>query len=124
MVVTVIIALLAMMASVPIRKARERAYTVATRSEINLAVKYIAMYEVEHGVFPADLAVVRNQGFDPSEQINFCTYNRVSVPEPGVSYVRIVAQHRGSRSIVERRYPTWQNTQETEVASLCTPLSF
>src|SRR5688500_7898094 len=124
MVVTVIIALLAMIASVPIRKARERAYITATRSEINTALKYIVMYEVEHGVFPADLTVVKNQGFDASGQINFCTYNRVSVPAPGVSYVQIIAQHRGSRTNVERRYPIWQSTQETEVASLCTPLSF
>jgi prepilin-type N-terminal cleavage/methylation domain-containing protein len=124
MVVTVIIAVLTVIASVPIRKARERAFITAARSEINTALKFIIMYEVENGVFPANLTIVKNQGFEASGEINFCTYNHVAVPAPGVSYVQIVAMHRGSRTSVETRYPVWPQTQETPVPSVCTPLAF
>ena len=124
MVVTVIIAVLTVIASVPIRKARERAYITAARSEINTAMKFIIMYEVANGVFPADMTVVKSQGFEASGEINFCTYNNVTVPAPGVSYVQIVAMHRGSRTSVESRYPVWQHPQETTVPNVCTPLAF
>ncbi len=125
MVVTVIIAILTMVASIPIRKARERAYISATRAEMNTALKFVVMYEAQTGQLPDNMTLIKNQGFESSGQIYFCAYNLVALPPPAVSYVQMVAMHRGSRTSVEKQFPIWQRTfRETEVNGACTPLSF
>jgi prepilin-type N-terminal cleavage/methylation domain-containing protein len=124
MVVTTIIGILALVASIPLRKARERAYVAATRGEINTLLKHIAMYELQTGQLPSDLTQVKAEGFAPSGNINFCSYSRVVAP-PDPPHVIIVAMHKGARTRIEVRHPASSaNFVETEVTSACTPLVF
>jgi prepilin-type N-terminal cleavage/methylation domain-containing protein len=125
MVVTTIIAILAVLGSIPLRAARERAYVTATRGELNTAMKYILMYEVENGTFPPHLLALRQYGFTPSGQIAFCSYWRVAAAGGTPAYFQLSAMHKGSRTQLEVRHPIWQNQfRETQVANLCSPLTF
>ena len=117
MVVTVIIAILAMIAAIPLRQVRERAMLSAVKQELHQAVDAIAMYEATHAKLPTTIIQLDSMGWSESGGVVLCRFSYVAGTTP---YVRIDARHRGMKRGVQTRYPTWPGRYQEQAMANCT----
>ena len=116
LVVTVVLGILALLAAIPLGKAREAAMVSAAKAELRQLVYAIELYQTERYVLPPTLAALRS--FSRSGDIRICTF---AVAEgAGGPTIELEAQHRGSKTRVSSVYPDEAvSFQERTVGAVC-----
>lgn len=108
--------ILALVAAIPLGKAREKAMVSAAKAELRQLVYAIELYQTERYVLPPTLAALRS--FSRSGDIRICTF---AVGEgAGGPTIQLAAQHRGSKTRVSSVYPDEAvSFQERTVGAVC-----
>ena len=121
MIVTTIIAILGMIASIPIRQVRERSFVAASKQEVKNALKGVVMYEADTDSLPRALGDV-DEYYEPGDGIDYCAWTYVAGATPSQDYVQIDAIHRGAQTGVTTKYPTDNGLLTEKKMPNCVPI--
>ncbi len=105
LIVTMIISLLAMLASIPVRRVRERAMVAAARQEVRQALTAVGMYEALNADLPRKIGDLDDIGYHEGGGVVFCTFQFTAGLGRGDEYVTVEAKHIGAEQGITTRYP-------------------
>jgi prepilin-type N-terminal cleavage/methylation domain-containing protein len=103
--VTVILAVLALIAAAYFGTARERAMVAPAKAEVRTAIGAIGLHQAAHESWPTNLAELEE--YQPSPEVVYCRFEYVPSSEPSQDYVLLAAHHRSSTTLVTTHYPVW-----------------
>lgn len=119
MIVTVVIAILALLVAGPLTKAREGAMDAASRVELRRAMDAVEMSTAVHGALPSSVTALTAHGFRPGKDVAWCMFQRVEPGDGSGSYVAMEVQHVGSPTRVRARYPGFTGFLTERVSGVC-----
>jgi prepilin-type N-terminal cleavage/methylation domain-containing protein len=122
MIVTVILGILAMVASIPIRQVRERAFISSIKQEVKNAVRAAAMYHAVNEEFPEEIGDLSDY-YVPGGGAQFCVWTVTDGASPALDVIQIEAVHRGAETGVTTSYPTNNGVLTEKKMPNCVPLS-
>ncbi|MBI4513531.1 MAG: prepilin-type N-terminal cleavage/methylation domain-containing protein [Gemmatimonadetes bacterium] len=105
MIVTLIIGILALVAAQGLGRARERSMVSTTKAELRNAMTAIEDYVTEKMQWPKSVADLEAGAYQKSPNVDYCEFRYVA--DRDEPYVKLKAMHRGSKTLVETRYPIW-----------------
>jgi prepilin-type N-terminal cleavage/methylation domain-containing protein len=120
MIVTVIIGVLAIIASQPLGRARDRAMVGAAKHEVRAVANAIGVYEAMRSTWPTDLDQLEDVKYRRNGDIVFCRFELVPASAISPAHVKLEASHRRSKTHVVLDYPAWgERMDEVESTSPC-----
>lgn len=122
MIVTAIIAILAMIASVPIRRVRERAFVSAAKQEVKNALRGAISYQTVYEQFPENIADMSDY-YVPGGSMQFCVFAVTEGASPSQDVLQIDGIHKGAETGVTTTYPTNGGILTEKKMPNCVPVS-
>jgi prepilin-type N-terminal cleavage/methylation domain-containing protein len=118
MVVTLILAILAILAAGPFMRAREKAMMVAAKGELRNALRSVEMYSALYNTLPRRLTDMNRVDYREGPQVIYCTWQHQIVG--GEPRLTIVIKHRALKKGFRTYYPQSAGIPEEIELETCT----
>ena len=105
LIVTMIISLLAMLASVPVRQVRDRAMVTAAKQEVRQALTAVGMYEALNADLPREIGDLDDIGYHEGGGVVFCKFQFTAATRRRDEFITVEAKHIGAEKGITTRFP-------------------